>query len=208
MKALAKLIWGGITLAAGKIGLVGLITKGIGFATSFAFPGWGALLQLVLSGIVTAVKFLLGQIRIALAECVANPRVFIVIGFAFALGHWHGFDNGYGQGEGDLETYKQEAVVYQKQADIIAADAKSAKEAAEKAEAEKIASEKAAADAAAKAKKAEDELAATKAKADADAKTKSASKAANPKPAARRTRRATSDTWSDVAAQIRRALGS
>jgi len=147
VKALAKLIWGGIVLGAGKIGLVGLMTKGLGLATSIAFPGWGALLQIVLGGIGSAFGFVFDQIRKALGECLANPRVFIVIGFAFALGHWHGYDGGYSQGAGDLETYKQEALAYQKQADQTADAARAAKNAAEKAEAAKIAAEHAKAEA-------------------------------------------------------------
>lgn len=185
-----------------KIGLSGLLKTGI----SFAFPGWGKLATMFFDGIVAAVGFLFDQLQKAFADCLKNPRVFIVIGIALAAGNWYGWGNGYQQGQGDLETYKQEAIVYQKQADETAAAAKVAKESAMKAEAAKIASEKAKAEADKKAAVAQAEAATQKAEAEkAKATVKAAAKV---KSVARRARKATSDALSDITAQIRRALGA
>jgi len=186
----------------GKIGLSGLLKTGI----SFAFPGWGKLLTMCFDGIVALFSVVFDQLRKAFADCLKNPRVFIVIGIALAAGNWYGWGNGYKQGEGDLETYKQQAIVYQQQADQNADAAKAAKEAAKKAEAAKIASEKAKAEADKKAAVAQADAAAQKAEAEkAKATVKATSKL---RTAARRARTATTDAWSDMTAQILRALGS
>jgi hypothetical protein len=142
MKAI-KLAWGGIKFAAKWVGSLGLVSSGIGLVTSFVFPGWGTLAQMVLGSIVTAAKWIWSQFAKACAECLANPRVFIVIGIAFLIGRCFGIGIGYDQGKGDLDTYRQEAIVYQQQADATADAAKQAKAAAEAAERAKIAAEEA-----------------------------------------------------------------
>jgi hypothetical protein len=170
-----------------------------------AVPG-GSIIASFLSGASAVFGFLFEQISKAFADCLKNPRVFIVIGIALAAGNWYGWGNGYQQGKGDLETYKQEAIVYQRQADETAAAAKVAKESAMKAEAAKIASEKAKAEADKKAAVAQAEAAAQKAEADKVKATVKAS--AKVKSVARRARKATTDAWSDITSQIMRALGA
>lgn len=170
-----------------------------------ALPG-GNIVAAIFSAASSVLGFVLEQISKAFADCLKNPRVFIVIGIALAAGNWHGWGNGYKQGEGDLETYKQQAIVYQQQADQNADAAKAAKEAAKKAEAAKIASEKAKAEADKKAAVAQADAAAQKAEAEkAKATVKATSRLRS---AARRARTATTDAWSDMTAQILRALGS
>lgn len=170
-----------------------------------ALPG-GGLVASLLSGASAVFGFLFEQISKAFADCLKNPRVFIVIGIALAAGNWYGWSNGYAQGEGDLETYKQQAVIYQKQADETADAAKAAKEAAKKAEAAKIASEKAKAESDKKIAAAEAEAATQKAEAE---KAKATIKASTKiRAAARRARRAATGALSDIPTLIRRALGA
>lgn len=55
--------------------------------------------------------------------CFREPRAFILIGVALAVGHWIGFDNGYGQGKGDLDTYRASAEAMAQVADKNAEEA-------------------------------------------------------------------------------------
>ncbi|WP_409560178.1 hypothetical protein [Hyphomicrobium sp. MC8b] len=183
----------------GKIGLSGLLKTGL----SFTFPGWGTLLSMLIGGIQTAAAFVWEQLSKAIADCVKNPRVGIIIGIALVAGNWYGWNNGHKQGEGDLETYRQEAVVYQQQADATAAAAKAAKEKAEAAELAKIAAEK-------KASSATSELAEAKATAEANAKALADAKAATAKSKRTRSTRAkkTVDPWSAWVTQIKKAFGT
>ncbi|HML30104.1 MAG TPA: hypothetical protein PKE16_14980, partial [Hyphomicrobium sp.] len=199
---LLNLVAKGGLWVVGKIGLSGLLKTGL----SFTFPGWGTLLSMLLGGIQSAAAFVLDQLSKSVADCVKNPRVGIIIGIALVAGNWYGWNNGHKQGAGDLETYKQEAVVYQQQADATAAAAKTAKEKAEAAERAKIAAEQQASSTAAA-------LAEAKATADANAKALADAKAAAAKP--KRTRSSTSsrakktvDPWSAWVTQIKKAFGT
>lgn len=160
-----------------------------------ALPG-GNLLWTAVSAAGGALKWLWGQFLQGLADCLANPRVFMVVGLALVVGNWHGHKIGYEQGAGDLKTYIQTAEIYQQQADATADQAKAARLAAEKAEQAKIAAETLKAEADRKAAAAAAELAAERQKA-ADLKKRAKAPRARKTPV-----RAVVDPWSAWVVQI------
>lgn len=122
------MIWTSVLKWAAKLGLS-------------ALPG-GNSVMVALGAAGGALRWIWDQFLEAAADCLKNPRVFMVIGLALVIGNWHGHKVGYDQGAGDLKTYIQTAEIYQQQADATAEQAKAARLAAEKAEQAKIAAEK------------------------------------------------------------------